>query len=78
VDIKSRDQFIALKYTIEEMREQIGADSLGYVNIAGLVKAIGKPESDICLACLNSKYPTTITGEMHRFQATLKHSFERE
>jgi amidophosphoribosyltransferase len=76
VDMKSRDQFIALKYTVEEMREQIGADSLGYISIPGLVKAIGKPETDICLACLNSKYPTTIPGETHRFQATLRHAFE--
>jgi len=74
--MKSRDQFIALKYTLEEIRQQIGADSLGYISIPGLVKAIGKPENDLCLACLNSKYPTTIPGETHRFQSTLKHSFE--
>ena len=76
VDMKSRDQFIALKYTIEETREQIGADSLGYISIPGLVKAIGKPESDLCLACLNSRYPTAIPGETHKYQATLKHTFE--
>jgi len=76
VDMKSRDQFIALKYTTEEIREQIGADSLGYISIPGLVKAIGKPENDLCLACLNNKYPTTIPGETHRFQATLQHDYK--
>jgi len=76
VDMKSRDQFIALKYSLEETREQIGADSLGYISISGLVKAIGKPENDLCLACLNSRYPTPIPGETHRFQSTLNHSFE--
>jgi amidophosphoribosyltransferase len=76
VDMKSRDQFIALKYNIEEIREQIGADSLGYVSIPGLVKAIGIPENDLCLACLNSKYPTKIHGETHRFQTTLQPSYK--
>jgi amidophosphoribosyltransferase len=76
VDMKSRDQFIALKYTTEEIKEQIGADSLGYVSIPGLVKAIGKPENDLCLACLNNKYPTAIPGETYRFQSTLKDSYK--
>jgi amidophosphoribosyltransferase len=76
VDMKSRDQFIALKHTVEEIREQIGADSLGYISIPGLVKAIGKPENDLCMACVNNKYPTTIPGETHRFQSTLKRTFE--
>jgi len=76
VDMKSREQLIALKYSLEEMREQTGADSIGYISIPGLVKAIGKPESNLCLACLTGKYPTSISGETHRFQSTLKHSFE--
>jgi len=76
VDMKSREQFIALNNTVEEIREQIGADSLAYISIPGLVKAIGKPENDLCLACLNSKYPTRIQGETHRFQATLKQSYK--
>jgi amidophosphoribosyltransferase len=76
VDMKSRDQFIALKYDMEEIRERTGADSIGYISIPGLVKAIGMPESDICLACLTGKYPTSIQGETHRFQSTLKDAFE--
>jgi len=74
--MKSREQLIALKYSLEEMREQTGADSIGYISIAGLVKAIGKPEGNLCLACLTGKYPTPISGETHRSQSTLKHSFE--
>lgn len=75
VDMKSRDQFIANKYSINEIADQIGADSLGYISIPGLVQAIGMPENDLCLACVNSKYPTHIAGEIHRFQSTLEHKF---
>lgn len=75
VDMKSRDQFIANKFTIDQIAEQIGADSVGYISIPGLVEAIGMPESDLCLACVNNKYPTHIPGEVHRFQSTLKDDF---
>ena len=75
VDMKSRDQFIANSHSIEEICKIIGADSLGYISINGLIEAIGKPESDLCLACINGKYPTRIPGEVQRFQTTLNKDF---
>lgn len=75
VDMKSRDQFIATKHTVDEIREIIGADSLEYISVQGLVEAIGFKDSDLCLACVNGKYPTHIPGEIHRFQSTLNHDF---
>ncbi|MCQ2085601.1 MAG: amidophosphoribosyltransferase [archaeon] len=71
IDMKNREQFIANKHTVEEIREIIGADSLGYISIEGVVEAIGKPASDLCLACVNAKYPTKIEGEEHRYQTKL-------
>lgn len=67
VDMKSRDQFIANFYSVDEIREIIGADSLAYISIEGLVEALGMPEKDLCLACVNNKYPTRIPGEKYRF-----------
>ena len=75
VDMKSRDQFVANGHTVEEVRKIIGADSLGYISIEGLIEAIGKPENDLCLACVNGKYPTRIPGEVHRFQSTFNSEF---
>ena len=66
VDMKSRDQFIATKYSVEEIRQIIGADSLSYISIKGMVKALGFPEDDLCLACVNGLYPTPIEGEKLR------------
>ena len=71
IDMKNREQFIANKHTVDEIREIIGADSLGYISIQGLVEAIGIPASDLCLACVNGKYPTKIEGEEHRYQTKL-------
>ena len=67
VDMKTRDQFIATTHTVEQIREVIGADSLAYISIEGLVEALGIPEKDLCLACVNNLYPTRIPGEKYRF-----------
>nr|WP_235584835.1 amidophosphoribosyltransferase [Candidatus Methanomethylophilus sp. 1R26] len=71
VDMKTRDQFIANKHDVEEIRKIIGADSLGYISVPGLVEACCKPESELCLACVTGRYPTRIDGEVQRFQARL-------
>ncbi len=71
VDMKTRDQFVATGRSVEDIRKLLGADSLGYISIEGLVKAIGKGENELCLACINARYPTRIDGEEERFQTTL-------
>ena len=75
VDMKSRDQFIANHYSVDEIREIIGADSLAYISYEGLIEALGFKEKDLCLACCNNRYPTVIPGEVHRFQTNLKDDF---
>lgn len=75
VDMKTRDQFIANFYSVEEIRDIIGADSLAYISIEGLVEALEMPEDDLCLACVNNKYPTQIPGEHYRFQELKKDDF---
>jgi len=43
---------------VEEITTAIGADSLTYMSLDGLVNAIGLPKEKLCLACLNNEYPT--------------------
>jgi amidophosphoribosyltransferase len=75
VDMKSREQFVANGRTAEDICGVLGADSLGYISIGGLIEAIGKPEGELCLACINGRYPTRIPGEVQRFQSTLNSGF---
>ena len=58
IDFPSYDELVAANKTVPEICEDIGADSLGYMTIDGLVEAIGLPKSKLCLACLTEKYPT--------------------
>lgn len=57
IDFPSYDELVAANKTIPEICRDIGADSLGYMTVDGLVEAIGLPESKLCLACLTDKYP---------------------
>lgn len=57
VDFPTYRELIAHQKDIEGIRKEIGADSLNYMTIEGLVECIGKPTNQLCLACLNEEYP---------------------
>jgi amidophosphoribosyltransferase len=71
IDMKTRDQFIATKKSIPEIAKEIGADTLGYISIEGLVEAIAAGKENLCLGCLTGEYPIEISGEKLRFQQKL-------
>ncbi|HEX9710132.1 MAG TPA: amidophosphoribosyltransferase [Candidatus Thermoplasmatota archaeon] len=71
IDMKSRLQFIANGRTTAEIAEVIGADTLHYLSIEGLVECIGMAKDDLCLGCITAEYPVEIPGERYRFQRTL-------
>ena len=58
IDFPTYRELAAAVHSVEEISEMIGADSLNYMTIEGLVKAIGLPKNDLCLACLTDEYPT--------------------
>lgn len=63
IDTSNRGELVASRMTVEEIREAIEADSLGYLSIPGLLEALGRPESGLCLACLTGAYPTEAPAE---------------
>lgn len=66
VDMASYRELIAAQKTIPEIKELIGADSLGYLSIAGLIKAVALPKEIFCLACFNGDYPIPVQIEMDK------------
>jgi amidophosphoribosyltransferase len=62
VDMASRDELIAANKSVAEIAEEIGVDSLGYLSIEGLYRAIGRPANQFCSACLTGTYPVDISG----------------
>lgn len=57
IDFPTSRELIAANQTVEEIQKFIDADSLGYMTIDGLMQGIGLPENELCMACLNKKYP---------------------
>ena len=57
IDFPTRRELVASSHSIEEIRDMLGANSLHYNSIEGLVKGIGLPRNELCLACLTGEYP---------------------
>jgi amidophosphoribosyltransferase len=53
----SQSELVASGRTLDELKDLIGADSLHYISIDGLVRAIGIPRDQLCLACFTGEYP---------------------
>jgi amidophosphoribosyltransferase len=66
VDMATRWELIAAHKTVPEIRDAIGADSLGYISIEGLIEAIGLPKDIFCLACFTGEYPIPVQLEMDK------------
>jgi amidophosphoribosyltransferase len=65
VDIGSTKELIAFGKTVEQVREHIGADSLSYLSIPGLMRAIGRGTSDeFCRACFDGSYPVPVPQQL--------------
>ena len=57
IDFASRAELIANGLDVEGVRRSIGADSLGYVSLDGLIGATEQPASRLCAACFDGHYP---------------------
>ena len=66
VDMATRQELIAARKTIPEIRDFIGADSLGYLSIDGLINAIALPKDIFCMACFTGDYPMPVQLEMDK------------
>ena len=60
VAMATKKELIAANYSIEEIQEQLDINTLGYITLPALIKAIGMPEENLCLGCLNEEYPTEL------------------
>ena len=77
VDIGSTKELIAAGRSVDEVRRQIGADSLHYLSIPGLIRAIGRGTAqEFCRACFDGSYPVPVTQQLEmdkmQFEMPLK------
>jgi amidophosphoribosyltransferase len=66
IDMGRRWELIAAKETVEEIRRDIGADTLGYLSPTGLLSVVDQPANTLCMACFSGKYPMPVPLELDK------------
>jgi amidophosphoribosyltransferase len=63
VDTPTREELIGANLSVEEIAEFIGADTLGYLSMEGMLRAVGDPFGNRhCVACYTNRYPIPVTS----------------
>ena len=62
VDTPTRSELIGSNHTVEEIRRFVEADSLGYLSLASLRKAVADDRHEYCYACYTGDYPTELVN----------------
>ena len=63
IDMATRSELIASGLDVEGVRAFLGADSLAYLSLDGLVQASGRPATQLCCACFDGEYPIPVSFE---------------
>jgi amidophosphoribosyltransferase len=63
IDTPTRGELIAANCSIEEIRQYLEVDSLGYLSVEGLLESTGLPVDGFCVACFTGDYPVGFTSE---------------
>ncbi len=71
IDFPDPEQLLANQCTLDEIRAYLGADSIGYLDVAGMVRATGQSADAFCLACFTGDYPVPVDPKLD------KHIMER-
>ena len=72
IDTPNREELIAHSHSVDEIRERIGADSLGYLSVEGLRNTAAKElKHGICDGCFSNEYPVEIDPSQSIPQLTL-------
>jgi len=64
IDFPDPKKLIANQHSREEIAGYLGADSIGYLSVAGMVKATGHRAENFCLACFDGRYPVPQPGRL--------------
>jgi amidophosphoribosyltransferase len=78
IDTPTRAELIAANHSVDEIRQAIGADTLGYLSLEGLRGAAGTLKRGFCDACFSDEYPVPVEDEEEAPQLSLFRNVEEE
>src|SRR4051794_39205726 len=67
IDFPDPEKLIANQMSMEKICEYHNVDSLGYLDVDGMVRATGRPMNQFCLACFNGEYPLPVDPALDKF-----------
>ena len=62
----SKSELIAANLSVEEIRQMVQADSLGYLSVEGLSRAVYGSDRTYCMGCFTGEYPIPVQLEMDK------------
>ena len=68
VDMATLSELIAANKTVDEITEYIDADSLAYLSVDGLMRAVRAPGEEYCKGCFTGEYPIPVQLEMNKLR----------
>jgi len=66
IDTPTKNELIASSNSVEQIRQHLGVDTLGYLSLAGMLRAAGGDPTDFCHACFSGAYPTELPDDSAR------------
>ena len=72
IDTQIETELIASTHSVEEIREFLGADSLSYLSIGGVLAALDLPYDRFCFACFDGRYPVPVPYDTTRHKFVLE------
>jgi amidophosphoribosyltransferase len=63
IDTPTKSELIASSHSLEEIRQHLGVETLGYLSLDGMLRAMGGDRTEFCHACFSGDYPTEVPNE---------------
>lgn len=64
IDMANQEELVAARLSVDEICKLIGATSLGYLSLEGVVRAVGMHKEHFCRACFDGKYPIPVPHDV--------------
>ncbi|GAB4245312.1 MAG: amidophosphoribosyltransferase [Thermoleophilia bacterium] len=74
IDMASQHEFIAFERSVREVGEELGATSLAYLSLAGLLRATGVSSDCFCTACFSGTYPCDVPADLMASKLRFEHA----
>jgi len=71
IDMATKKELIASNMSVEEICDFVGADSLGYLSLEGLMETMNKPSSEYCTGCFTGNHPVPFQLELDKLNLEL-------